>query len=98
MPPVSFCEHMEWDWSNPSENELTFYTHSTVNEALNDKNNNKVCWLLEPYDFVPTAYEIIKNNNSSFKYVFTYLYPLPNTSNFSLLVPIMWCLILCPSN
>ena len=72
MPPVSFCEHMEWDWSNPLENELTFYTHSTVNESFNDKNTNKVCWLLEPYDFVPTAYEIIKKHNNDFKYVFTH--------------------------
>lgn len=72
MSPVSFCEHMEWDWGPSSDNELVFYTHSTVNQGINDVNENKVCWMLEPYDLVPGAYETIKSNNDKFKYIFTH--------------------------
>jgi len=74
MPPVSFCEHFEWDWntSNVGQDELIFYTHGNIMEGVNDTNGTKVCWLIEPLDLVPNYYEQIKQHNKSFKYVFTY--------------------------
>lgn len=74
LPPVSFCDHFDWDWdiSIVGSNELIFYTHSNIMEGVNDANGTKICWLIEPMDLVPQNYEQIQRHSDSFKYVFTY--------------------------
>jgi len=72
--PVNFSDDIEWDWnlSNIKEDELIFFTHSSINEGVNYGGKNKICWLIEPYDLVPNNYNQIKQLSDRFKYVFTY--------------------------
>ena len=72
--PVNFSGDIEWDWdlSNTKEDELIFFTHSTIGDGVNHKSNNKICWLIEPYDLVPNNYQQIRQLSDKFKYVFTY--------------------------
>ena len=74
MPPVSFCEHLTWNWdtSTIGENELIFYTHSNIMDGVNDVNGKKVCWLIEPMELVGVNYEEIKQHHQHFEYVFTH--------------------------
>ena len=74
MPPVSFCEYFEWDWdtSTVSQDELIFYTHSNIMDAVNDTHGKKVCWLIEPLELVGVNYEQIKQYYNHFEYVFTH--------------------------
>lgn len=73
LPPTSFFNEIRWDWSlNSNESEVVFYTNSALPQGINSKGNKNIAWLIEPYEYIPTAYELAKNNNKSFKYVFTH--------------------------
>lgn len=76
LPPTSFCEHIQWNWdwdiSKTDKDELIVYTHTNIMDGINDNRTNKVCWLIEPYDFVKHDYDTIINHNEKFKYVFTH--------------------------
>ena len=73
-PPVSFCEHFEWDWDTSvvGKDELIFYTHDNIMDGVNDTKGKKVCWLIEPLELVNVNYEQIKKYYDYFEYVFTY--------------------------
>lgn len=74
LPPVSFCDHFEWDWntSNIGNDEYVFYTHGDILTAVNDKQGVKIGWLLEPKELIPTCYEDMIKHRDTFKYIFTH--------------------------
>tara|TARA_R110002110_G_scaffold295886_4_gene509951 strand:- start:6767 stop:7606 length:840 start_codon:yes stop_codon:yes gene_type:complete len=95
LPPVSFCEHFEWDWSTspPDKNEVVFYTDGKLEEGVKDSTGTKICWLLEPLEVLPNSYARILHYHTSFKYVFTHEKELLNLGKNFRYVPFGGCWI-----
>jgi|TARA_R110000782_G_scaffold37676_2_gene88987 hypothetical protein len=70
LPPTSFSPYVEWDRKVGPNEDVVFYTDSSVRNTQ-PGHRVKIAWLIEPYVKQPGTYEWLRNNNHLYDYVLT---------------------------
>jgi hypothetical protein len=70
LPPTSFSPFVEWDRNVGPNEDVVFYTDSTLRNTQSG-HKVKIAWLIEPYVKQPGNYEWLRNNNHLYDYVLT---------------------------